>query len=86
MQATVHDALMHPRLKIFWLEQLALLQELLGHTVEAGVVRLRIYQTMERAKNVWDTLWTPRPALEHPDASVCAESLFRHHTLFRSMC
>lgn len=80
-QATIHDALVHPRLKIFWFEQLALLQELLGHTVEAGVVRLRIFQTMQRVRTVWPTLWAPRPALAHPDATVRITSLARFHLI-----
>jgi hypothetical protein len=75
--AHAFNPLTHPRFHMFWLENMAMLHELVGNVAESAEVRRRIFEVCKDVQYTRDNLWSQRPPIlwKSRRASASAESL-----------
>jgi hypothetical protein len=82
--ANAFNPLTHPRFHMFWLENMAMLHELVGNIAESAEVRRRIFEVCKDVQYTRDNLWSPRPPIlwKSRRVSASAESLKAKSTAF----
>ena len=63
MAAEVYDPFKLPRLRMFWLENLAMLHKRNANRAEGAEVRWRIFKVCELVEDTWRSQWVARPPL-----------------------
>lgn len=61
--AEVYDPFKLPRLRMYWLENLAMLHKRNMNRAEGAEVRWKIFKLCELVEDTWRHQWVPRPAL-----------------------